>query len=508
MRDDAKKLKIILTRKIFGNSKAKQITKRTFHDVRKSSVHGNILSLRELEKNFFAFTKKYRTLLTGATSLLLIVMLVITLSPKTLASTALFYPNACLGGWENAKNAEGVIETEKEIPVYDTKTSAVLGENKQTDLYCGDFKGEIPESTEPKKLIVKVAWQVGIAPKDTNVTSESFASSTQQILDKDASSTPDFTLIATTTPPDEVHTIEPATQSGGGTIPTKVEDPVSTPPPEVPSPQTMRPLKNTYAYGFLESLFSHAYAEEIAEATSTQPKVEVIESIAPESVLVTGSSTEIAQATTTASSTEIADVSTTTATTTVSIGTPIFEFLYTLDGSTWKHLGEIPLSELSSTQFEIPIEASSTWEDLSLLQIHIKRLPTVDTVPTIYLNGLSLAIEYDKVEGVKRDIKITNISNDSHVITAKEEVADTVTTLLVTSSTTQGMAMYKGEELVFTSSINENGAAYDMSAYPYGSYTLVATDDENWCGNKTLRECVQDAATFKGKSSFKIIRPQ
>lgn len=97
---------------------------------------------------------------------------------------------------------------------------------------------------------------------------------------------------------------------------------------------------------------------------------------------------------------EIATSTEITSTTTVKYP-PFFEVEYTLDGITWTPLGGVALEELKATQFGIPIPENASWDDLSKLQIHIKRVENVDNAPTVFLDGITLEVEVVKVVPVE-----------------------------------------------------------------------------------------------------------
>ena len=75
------------------------------------------------------------------------------------AATAVFYPQACLGGWQYVENAAGQPDFDKpETEHYSETNSAVLSD-QVADIFCGNFVGEIPESGVPKGASVKFNWR-------------------------------------------------------------------------------------------------------------------------------------------------------------------------------------------------------------------------------------------------------------------------------------------------------------------------------------------------------------
>jgi hypothetical protein len=80
---------------------------------------------------------------------------------------------------------------------------------------------------------------------------------------------------------------------------------------------------------------------------------------------------------------------------------------YTLDGTTWKSLGVVGRSEWARASFDIPLEG---WENLDNLQIALKALPTFDTPPVVYLDAMSIDVEYTDLapEGTPPTVIIEN----------------------------------------------------------------------------------------------------
>jgi hypothetical protein len=123
-----------------------------------------------------------------------------------------FYPSSCLGGWNNPRNAEGSPQTESNDDElkFTNENSAILPEGTHTEIYCGNFVGEIEQNTKPTKILVSLAWSKGEAPTLTReVTGDSFASSTGVILDTASTTKVSFTSTEGTT----TATTEPATSS-------------------------------------------------------------------------------------------------------------------------------------------------------------------------------------------------------------------------------------------------------------------------------------------------------
>lgn len=69
--------------------------------------------------------------------------------------------------------------------------------------------------------------------------------------------------------------------------------------------------------------------------------------------------------------------------------------LYTFDGITWSSLGNVNEESLVYRTFEIPITATTSWDDLSKVQIKVESIGRIDPTPTVYLDGMKVEVLYD-----------------------------------------------------------------------------------------------------------------
>jgi hypothetical protein len=215
-----------------------------------------------------------------------------------------------------------------------------------------------------------------------------------------------------------------------------------------------------------------------------------------------GSSTDVI-----ATSTE--EVATSTEATSTSKYPPFFEVEYTLDGATWTTLGGVALEELQSTQFEIPIPENASWDDLSKLQIHVKRVSNVDKAPTVFLDGMTLEVETQDFQGKRRMQRINDIVVDGEGLFANQSVQEEVVNLFVRSSSTHGIAMYDASgTLMYTTQLKDSDNYFPVNELEYGTYNYIITDDLDWCAHKTFDECTATSTEgYKGYIKFTIARP-
>lgn len=456
-------------------------------------------------------------------SLLLLIVLGVVVSKKSQAETAMFYPSSCLGGWTNVAKATGKPDADEK---YTNANSAMLPQNTAAELFCGGFAGEIPENKDPKVLILRIAWskegETGVEDlaSTSTVVGSDFASSSGIILDATGTPAPDFRLASST-------------------------EATSTETIKLPAESTSSPQSGIVPSSFmslLKHLFMSVYAQEETATPETQSIPPTTDPVFPQEpqveppVVEQPSSTDVSsvpidtppESTTTpenalispvdtkgtGTTTEQSNASTSTAQTTTEEATStqhassFFEVEYTFDGVTWNFLGGVSLEDLRATQFEIPIPENVSWDDLSKLQIHVKRVENADQAPTIFLDGMTLEVEVQDLEGRKREQVITNVVSTSEQFAGKGGVNGDAPFLLVMSSSTYGVVLYDASSTqIYRTQAAQNENAYPVDTLPYGNYILVATNDLNWCANQTYEECTHATSTYVGEVVFTVARP-
>ena len=132
------------------------------------------------------------------------------------------------------------------------------------------------------------------------------------------------------------------------------------------------------------------------------------------------------------------------------------DVLYTFDGVTWISLGELNEISMKYRTFEIPVTASTSWEDMSRLQVKIVATKHNDDTPTVYLDAIKVEVLYETalehthpdfardtilkdeiVDGVRIVTIINNETNAEEIwyMVLEEAVATSTSTLDVASST-------------------------------------------------------------------------
>ncbi len=128
----------------------------------------NVLSLRKKDdfkieinlthvKNFFSKNRK----LVTPIGILVLVIIVFSIAMKGKANIVNFYPETCLGGWENPSNASGQPSVSSDAQGSDfTRDNSAFLRNRTAQMFCGDFGGEVPSDSVPRKFTVRFSWFV------------------------------------------------------------------------------------------------------------------------------------------------------------------------------------------------------------------------------------------------------------------------------------------------------------------------------------------------------------
>jgi hypothetical protein len=123
------------------------------------------------------------------------------------------------------------IEENKDSEKFSEGNSAILPSATNADIYCGGFVGEFKKNTKPTKVLVTLSWSKGYDVENYKIIeASSFASSTQEILDTNASTTVIFSSIETpgvnqqaTTTSSSIEILETATTTDSETKENKTD---------------------------------------------------------------------------------------------------------------------------------------------------------------------------------------------------------------------------------------------------------------------------------------------
>jgi hypothetical protein len=421
----------------------------------------------------------YSTIVMG-----LVAVFIIVLSPRGTAETAMFYPKTCLGGWHNPHLASGEPETDKEGTAYTDGNSSLLDANESADIFCGNFLGEIPKDTVPNGVVVRILMSYDGSSSSTQVAGENFENAAATILDTDASTTPDFTLTEGSTAEASSSEIVPSQED----TPSEATD---------TAPQSFLKSNLFFSY-FIQSLdvaisgyVTHAYAQDISaeevaadEASSSDISVETDTSAASTSGSILNAAPE----------------------------SQLFEILYTLDGTTWRSLGVLSKNEVQGAQFAIPLATSSTWLDITRLQVEVKRLPSFDDVQPVYLDGMSLEVTYGKQQELHEELSgdpkryDIAISTSTSAIQISEGENGEGSYVKIGTPNGGQLFVYSQDdgEIKFSMGVGSDPASISSYIFDTGNYTAVMTNRVNGCVGLSLLECQEDKAVI-GWSDFSII---
>jgi hypothetical protein len=375
----------------------------------------------------------------------LAVILVIALTADTFlghANTVYWYPQSCLGGWTNFANAAGAPELSPLATAneFTADNSAIL-DNSISQIFCGEFGGDVPEGSAPLTAVLNISWTFKADPGPGGITqsdpSEDATSIPTTTIDE-ASSTPVDT-VDETSPADEISpepTAEPdpvsvPTEPEAGLEPASPPDPIeaqpeptpATTPDPAPEPSSV-PAENSGPAAWLFNLIRPAFAQEatttpeviVPEATTPEAPipdtiVDDVASSSPGEVLGASSSTdELPPADEMAPTEEVPPADETTPAEEVAPADDappadnapledrnMLTVRYSMNDEPWLILGIVGESSWQNAHFDIPL---TSWEDLSSLQISFTSISVSDIAPVVYLDGLSLAVDYESADGL------------------------------------------------------------------------------------------------------------
>ncbi len=125
-------------------------------DIRRERGNPVVILRDESLSLFDRIQKSIFSRVTVATLLVISVILYTGKAPFLKAETTVFYPKACLGGFDGVSLAEGEPETkiDSDASSFDIKNSAYLSKDRSAELYCGNFDGEVLDHTTPKNVVL------------------------------------------------------------------------------------------------------------------------------------------------------------------------------------------------------------------------------------------------------------------------------------------------------------------------------------------------------------------
>jgi hypothetical protein len=264
---------------------------------------------------------------------------------------------------------------------------------------------------------------------------------------------------------------------------------------------------HTLGSKILALLVESVYALDTTMASSSES---VSGSSSP--MLITSSSTISATSTTDSSSTTETSLIDTLLGTKVT--NPTLEVLYTLDGVTWMSLGKVRAEDMSYNVFEIPVTSTSTWEDISNIQIKVASLLSTDKKPTIFIDGMALNVEYTKTgptdinqsdnaaDQKKYDIRVDSTQGNISAIVATDTDQGNVLNI---SAVPGSLSVYKDAtgDVVYSSGVGSESLTMNSYMFDPGTFTVVVSGRENGCLGLTAKECEDDKDAF-GSANFTI----
>lgn len=290
-----------------------------------------------------------------------ILLLIFIFQKNTKAELVYFYPQSCLGNFINPEKAQGEPEVRSPDLINETNSAVYLGGFKE--IYCGNFQGPI-EDGEINNIILKF----------------------NMVLTNERKETP---IIETS--PKTIEIINTSTENSTNTVPENL----STSTIEIPQ-------SFFYKIVFAEEITNSEPAYPNENLTSEQTFVtstteETINTIIQETNTITPEATKAEELTTQETNTTTQETTTTQLEQTFNY----FDIFYTLDGQTWEYLGSITNKNSQDIIFSIPV---NDWLMIPKIQIKVQSNPNLNNIPYLYLESMSLEVEFTKEKATEETI--------------------------------------------------------------------------------------------------------
>ncbi|MFA6135861.1 MAG: hypothetical protein WC705_00630 [Candidatus Paceibacterota bacterium] len=297
------------------------------------------------------------------------------------AGTANFYPNVCLGGWQNSSKVQGTPDLSfySSPDEFNEDNSAVLGSLVGSQIFCGNFTGDTYNGINIKEVKLNLIWSF----KNSNpeIINEKSLNDIEKVIEEEFAPTswiPNFVLKKALAQEvvEEPPVQEPVVQEPPVQEPVVQEPPVQEPiiqEPVIEEPPVQEPPVEEPPVE--EPVVEEPVVEE-DPVQETTPEPEVIEEpeISEPKIIQPEAPQEVIPQ-------EII---------------PQEEYFvivsYTVDGKNWQEIGKIGFSNWQNASFSLPI---NSWESLSNVQISIQNSLFLGDKPAIYLDGMSLDIQYE-----------------------------------------------------------------------------------------------------------------
>lgn len=338
----------------------------------------------------------------AACAVLLVFFKTSTRAPAAKADSAVYYPNTCLGGWQNPQGASG----QSDIPAGDTtasdftiNNSAFLASSVASQIFCGYFPVD-DHANPPSRVTVTFNWSMGASQQQASSTVNQTSSSAGQFSSSQSASqssqsssggsggslssssgliiaTSTGFVVATSSSDSSASAAASTTPSASSTasVQTIVPDPTqstTTAPASAPAAVAATTTANATA-----APVSTSAATTPAAAPATDNSASAASSSAPTSFLY-----KIIDALTAKALADSSGFS----------QNPFFQISYTTDGTNWTTAGTVSAGNFAGYSIVIPV---SSWDDLKNLEIKIETLPTVASKPDVYLESIALNVSYN-----------------------------------------------------------------------------------------------------------------
>jgi hypothetical protein len=480
-------------------------------------------------KNFLNLRPRFRDRFTWIwTFVVLAAAAIIFFSARGLSTRAEvkdFFPTTCLGDWKNPSLAVGEPESMAASDTVPSAPNSASYDGTENQIFCNGF---VPADADTSSSVTSVGlmlvWNVGSSADDGAATSsplltiatetDAGSSSLDIAPARDASDTNDMSPTDTISVPAAADSTStpafvptPSPSPLGTPTPSPSATPTPTPalaPPPTPDAQDTPAAQDDAATTtalipggrFWASLVPRAFADEISDPSSTTGDI----ASATDSIMTEDTSTVIdaASGTDMASGTDVTPVpaaaTTSDATSTADATDTNDNFLeinYSIDGTNWIPLGEVNVSDLPDFTVSVPV---TNWSDLQHLEIQVEGISTTqDPIPTVYLDGMFLEVQYEDPSGVVNDSSLyPHFFVDGTEYTMGDQIA------LMGAPPESYIEIYSFNDPDSSDAAsndyaiqtdNDGATTIDTNTLVPGRYILVNTFEPGACNEYTIAEC-------------------
>jgi excisionase family DNA binding protein len=312
-----------------------------------------------------------RGLFKKALTLFLILSLFAMTSPNlsVLAATYLVFPSYCLGGWQNPQLASGKLDLDRDAdPSSFNESNSAIADNILGEIFCGYFNSDFKEN-QPSEVKIEFNWYVDFGSKNNLESNSASSSNESSFLDNFigkvlAQQVSQESAQQETSLQNQPQNLSPNPNTSDSNLNSQQEVNFSSNSNEQKE-SSLQEASNSISTTTDNNLSLDNLGDATSQSLANPPL--------PVSEMSQSLENQIIPENKNFPQDAFAQVS------------------YSFDGRTWVLLEKINQNNWKNFSAAIPV---SSWDELNRLQIAIKTIPSLDTAPKIYLDGMDARVKY------------------------------------------------------------------------------------------------------------------